>query len=577
MARMIPPFISRDVKSRGERLLYELFAEAPNTEDWAVIHALGVAKHKTRIYGEIDFMVLAPHLGVFCLEVKSGKIERREGVWRFTNRYGDTSEKTRGPFEQAQEAMFSIKSAVRRNFGGASHLNKVLFGYGVMFPDVRYNTEGPDQEGWLVYDRENRKQPISDYIRRLANKTREKVKDANWFDLEKSIPTEDDIEELVGFLRGDFERIITTRQMMEDVEEELYEYTEEQYVVLDQLAGNPRCLFNGATGTGKTMLALESSRRAHFADRRFLLVCDSPLLGEWLKRQQTKAAKGGKGLVLDWRGLEKKLKKGAPKKFDKLIVDEGQEFLDDARRLTALDGLLKGGLKGGEWDIFCDLSEQALNRATASGLGQALVNKTEEEMLKALENKAGPFVRFRLTMNCRNSAAIGNETARAAGMKTPPTLADKTGGEPVQYHFYRDDNEQLRLLKELLKGLRRERIDPERITVLSTKGFAESVAAKLNRKAYRLADLASNISLLGAKKHIAFASIKDYKGLENSHVIIVDLDDLSGEAAKAHLYLGMSRAQAGLDLLVYESCRQDVEEMREEKTGEKKERRGLWE
>jgi hypothetical protein len=41
------------------------------------------------MYGEIDFLVLAPKLGVFALEVKGGRVRREDGVWYFTNRYGE--------------------------------------------------------------------------------------------------------------------------------------------------------------------------------------------------------------------------------------------------------------------------------------------------------------------------------------------------------------------------------------------------------------------------------------------------------------------------------------------------------
>jgi len=89
MARMIPPCISKDVISTGEKQLFELFKKAPHTEDWVVLHSLCLAKHVKRLYGEIDFLVMAPKLGIFCLEVKGGEIGRKEGQWKHTNRYGE--------------------------------------------------------------------------------------------------------------------------------------------------------------------------------------------------------------------------------------------------------------------------------------------------------------------------------------------------------------------------------------------------------------------------------------------------------------------------------------------------------
>ncbi len=560
MSRMIPPYISRDVKSRGEKLLFKLFKDAPGTDDWVVVHALGVAKHKTRVYGEIDFMVLAPGLGVFCLEVKSGRVKREQGVWKFTNRYGDTAEKTRGPFEQAQEAMFSIKSAVRRQYGGHSPLNKLLFGYGVMFPDIKFNTHGPDQEGWLVYDRDSRKGSVSDYIRRLAAKTREKVKDARWFDPAGSLPTKEVIAELAYFLRGDFERRITPRQILDDIEEQLGEYTTEQYVVLDQLAGNPRCLFRGAAGTGKTMLALESARRSMLFGLRTLLLCHSELLGEWLREQLPVAARGKLGFAGDWGRFLARTRKSAIKPFDVLIVDEGQELISPAS-LDIIEPLLKGGLRQGEWQIFCDFEKH-----------------DAEKIRFTLEARGGTFAHFKLTTNCRNGGAIGKLAAQVAGLTEAPALPGMTLGRPVGRHYYSDGKEQLRMLKELLKSLKHGRIAFERITILSSKPFKDSCAAGLNRKAYHLADVNTNPSQLGGKKQITFSTIQKYKGLENSYVVITDVEDVTSEEARSLLYLGVTRAQAGLDLLVSESSRQDFEKLLQDPAkGSGGKKRRLWE
>ena len=61
--------------------------------------------------------------------------------------------------------------------------------------------------------------------------------------------------------------------------------TEEQYDRLDELEANPRCLFEGAAGTGKTLLALEYAKRASNSGANVLMVCFNRLLGDWLKLQ----------------------------------------------------------------------------------------------------------------------------------------------------------------------------------------------------------------------------------------------------------------------------------------------------
>lgn len=105
MARMIPSVISPEIKSNAERKIFEWFRDDPDTEGWVVLHSLGIANHRTVLYGELDFFVIAPKLGVFALEVKGGRVSCNEGIWSFTNKYGKTTSKARGPFAQANEGM----------------------------------------------------------------------------------------------------------------------------------------------------------------------------------------------------------------------------------------------------------------------------------------------------------------------------------------------------------------------------------------------------------------------------------------------------------------------------------------
>jgi len=48
---------------------------------------------------------------------------------------------------------------------------------------------------------------------------------------------------------------------------------------------NPRVVFIGPAGTGKTMLAIEAARRSSATGSRVLLVCYNRLLGKWLEEQ----------------------------------------------------------------------------------------------------------------------------------------------------------------------------------------------------------------------------------------------------------------------------------------------------
>src|SRR5438046_1867341 len=82
MARMLPPEILDDHKSHAEaRLFRKIKTETP--DDWTAVHSVGLATHSEKPWAEIDFVLIADS-GVWCLEVKGGGVEHRDGRW-YTN------------------------------------------------------------------------------------------------------------------------------------------------------------------------------------------------------------------------------------------------------------------------------------------------------------------------------------------------------------------------------------------------------------------------------------------------------------------------------------------------------------
>ena len=45
MATMIPSVISPEVSSSAERRIFEWFQNSPQTDDWIVLHSLGISTH----------------------------------------------------------------------------------------------------------------------------------------------------------------------------------------------------------------------------------------------------------------------------------------------------------------------------------------------------------------------------------------------------------------------------------------------------------------------------------------------------------------------------------------------------
>ena len=274
MAIMIPSVISPEVKSNAERRIFEWFKAAPGTDNWIVLHSLGIATHNRVIYGETDFLVLAPNLGIFALEVKGGRVRRERGVWYFTNRYNQTNSKSRGPFEQAREGIFSIMSALKKrtNSEHRAKVASILFSYGVMFPDIEFEAGGIEEEQWQVFDLRD-SSDVKSFIVRLANGAKMKWEEHYGPADQSKLPDVSDIKYIASLLRGDFDCTVPMSLQLRNANAALIALTKEQYRCLDQLDDNPRCLIQGAAGTGKTLLAIEEAKKSVAQGNRTALFC----------------------------------------------------------------------------------------------------------------------------------------------------------------------------------------------------------------------------------------------------------------------------------------------------------------
>jgi len=79
---MIPPKIHPDVKSSAERRFFDWIRDEAGTEDWICLHSLGLSEHEAKRRAEIDFLLLT-RIGIFVLEVKGGRVTRKDGEWHF--------------------------------------------------------------------------------------------------------------------------------------------------------------------------------------------------------------------------------------------------------------------------------------------------------------------------------------------------------------------------------------------------------------------------------------------------------------------------------------------------------------
>lgn len=572
MAIMIPSVISPEVKSNAERKIFEWFQNAPGTEKWIVLHSLGITTHNKVIYGETDFLVLAPKLGIFALEVKGGRVRRENGIWYFTNRYGKTNSKVRGPFEQAKDGIFSIVDAIKKRTDTEHrYVGNVLFGYGVMFPDIEFTSSGIEEEQWQVFDARDGSN-VSQYIKRLSNGAKEKWERFHGPVSDSKFPDFADVKYMASLLRGDFDCAVSLSTQLRNANDALVALTNEQYRCLDQLDDNPRCLIQGPAGTGKTLLAIEEVKKSAARGERVALFCFNANLADWLSsyfadmpdavrpqyvgtlhKYMVQVAKDAGVLPAyphDPDKVQQYYQTDLPEAaaialldggelYDKIVVDEAQDLIRDTY-LDVMSGCLKKGLLRGRWIMFGDFSMQAIYSDGVSG----------EKMIENLEEQTS-FIRFKLTINCRNTKPICKEIETVTGFNAPHELRTKVDGPPVQYITWSTMEDQCKKLKALLNQLADAHVRPGEITILSPRKKEDSVVSILD--SYTVKDFKVPLGM-----NTTFCTIQAYKGLENTVIILTDIEGFSSDKL---MYVGLSRACSGLFILETDAAKREYDNL----------------
>lgn len=572
MARMIPPQMPRGTASAAEKEVFHRLQEDPGTEGWFVLHSLDVAEHLRNVMGEIDFVIIVPHLGVLCLEVKGSRhLTRHDGLWY----YGpDAKPDPRGPFKQASEAMHSLR---RRLIRKAPELDHVVFYSAVLFPNVEFKDDSPEWFRWQVIDTHMfHRHPISKLCRHVLEKGRQRlaqIPTARWFDPKSPSPTARECERIAQVLRGDFEYFEPPKIRIERWQEEVKRYTEEQFEALDNMEANTRVIFKGPAGTGKTLLAVEAARRSATQGERVLLVCFNRLLAQWLKEQLSDHPLIKVGTIHSYM-LEvagETVPKGAGpdfwqetlplmaldrllheehEPFDALIMDEGQDLLND-NFLDVLDASLRGGLAAGKCRMFGDFDHQTIFDAS-------------KITLEDFKQRCGAEVPiFALRINCRNAPRIAS-------------LGEELGDlRPGYFRVLRPDNEidptvdffssledQAARLVRVLASLMDEGFQPQDIVVLSPRSEENCVAAQVEDQSLRRS--MAPISRSGDKDQagkIRYGSIYAFKGMEAPAVVLTDVHELEEQGARDLFYVGATRALHRLVLLVDAKLKGRVQRM----------------
>ena len=516
----------------------ELSKQLPN--NWVVVCNVSYCWQNEDGYtrdGQADFVVLAPNLGMTIVEVKGAKSiwVDDSGIWH-RRRWGRQNTTTQHqmqepPPEQATRNMHNLALKISTELGSGSFPG--LFAWLVAFPNG-------EVEGKLDLYYENSvvdKRSIHQFRKAIESvlKDRENTRLGERF-------TEDVCEKASKILTNSnfiVRSVDTDLDVVGDIKD-IDELTQQQFSALRGAFELPSISISGPAGSGKTLLAIWKLQALLTMGKRAIYVCFNTRLAAFLQNKYPDMSES----IVSVDGFFVKLTNGPFKtgseyftqklpesvlihsmdmdeneKYESIIVDEGQDF--KGSRLTALKYLLKD--KDAQWLIFSDQNQDLYQG------GNEAITETE--------------VTFRLYENCRNTKRLNDATNTVCNVEFP-SMKGVPEGEHPQVSVCKSE-----LMAQKAWSLAHD-LRPEGGSVILSPFTLKKSCMKDSPKGYGLT-LTEDIEKLGLPNYIFFSTVKSFKGLEATHVILVhaDLPDISIAFAKEDLYVAFTRATTRLDII----------------------------
>jgi hypothetical protein len=559
MARMFPEWISDEQRTANptrsaEFKVYDALAR-DLSDEWYVFYSsvwTWVEDRQRLRIREEDFIIAHAHFGILLLEVKGGRIEVENGQWKSVDRKGAVWE-IKDPYSQVAVAE---RSLVRRlDEERPNPLTGYQFSTAVCFPDISlkalFNHLSPEHRHLTIDSARlgNIRETLIDILKNRSG--------------EFSSPGEPRILWLKELIAPTWYISAPISVQISTTEQEIKRLTEEQFQVLYQLAPNmSRLLVTGCAGSGKTILAAETARRMVLREHKQVLwVCYNRNLATWI-RTSTFFVDNGTMMAVNYhklcadiaaeagialpdvsgtnreenaeyfaQTLPNALLEAATKigtQFDAIIVDEGQDFLENW--WTSLMLLLK---ENGRFHVYYDDYQRLWGSP----------RNIPVEVAGAIE----PIV---LKVNVRNTKPIHNLAMQFHPSKGKGYKAHVTSGVEPQFVPIPEGQNESQTVRTIIEFLTTsEEILPNQIAVLTPLSVVEGNSlwkpGKTLLGKYRLVH-----NLQTAPHEIFCSSIGAAKGLEFPVVILTELYSpyISEEISdlKAHLYVGISRARSHL-------------------------------
>jgi ATP:corrinoid adenosyltransferase len=532
VATLIPHWLPIDVVP-GERKVFDELKADPIAKDWIILHSYCLSKHLYQERGEIDFVVIAPGLGVMVVEVKSHSSVKFDGEWHL----GRDNPTSHGPINQAMKNMYSLRDLITD-----SDRTVPAIDFCVIFPFAQFSQSSPEWHDWQVIDKnKGESRGYASCIRAALIGHLENVDKSQ--ELMQSRFTDSNATALANFLRPRFEvsESLSTRDAA--LNKEYKTFLDEQFEALDQLDNNPALLFEGAAGTGKTLLALETASRALLTGKRVLMLCFNRHLAKYLQAElgshQNLAFCGTfsafmaqvAGLKHSPAGLD--FTKLAESAIDVITNSSKEEFQYDVLVIDEIQDIASSESMD-FIELLIDFAEIRELRFFGDFEFQKLYFDNDDSR-ETFINRFPKISTFKLWSNCRNRPEFGDlisSLCSFSGLYKRFRLP--SAGKVLTYITYDTDVEKISKVESALEDLLKTFV-PGQVVVLGEsqfdhKGqFSQSMAGRFQ----------DNDEEVSSRKKLLNTTIRKFKGLEAKAVII---HDFNVSMDRELLYAGITRA-----------------------------------
>jgi DNA replication protein DnaC len=516
--KIIPPTYDKDTPP-GEKRLFGVFEKTLASENWIVLHSLGIANHVTQLEGEADFVLIIPQVAILVIEVKSHQSLKitDDGYWKL----GNDEPKRRSPFRQARGQVHSIRQYLRKVMPIAA--SSVPIFSTVWFTEIPAKLQIPKSIEWNdwelldISDLSDPKSAILNVINSASIHFKEKR------NIQAISLSNDFYEELVNVLRPKFDISLSSFELSKIRKTLVSQITSEQFKYLNGLKLNRAGLIEGTAGTGKTFLAIETAARAISDGKSVLFLCRSNFLAIYLRNMMHVPIDCFVGTLDEFsNSIENS------SKYEVLIIDEAQDLISDVS-LKMISSRLVNGIEGAHIRIFADYE------------GQKIYDVPDGRSI--LKSYCPDLFSFTLTENCRNLPGIGTAALFLSGRShlaiSYRRSDDNYTPELFEYSNFEESVDHLRNSYNRLLSIG---FMPEEIVILCEEDHASTLRLEKALKASNVRAKHFDPSL-ESQGHTSWSTIKDFKGFDASCTIVFGLESEIANEIDPFIYVSLSRAR----------------------------------